>query len=98
MNSNAEKAIDHESVNFYKQLLNASMDHKKYAPLWRQTNNERGGAIIRIKTLQHMNVIHVRKLLAEEVAAMVRCQSTDYEQMRLIEDLMSRYGLQDLVP
>lgn len=98
MNSNAEKAINHESVNFYKQLLNASMDPKKYAPLWRQANTERGGAIIRIKTLQHMNVIHVRKLLTEEVATMVRHQSTDYEQMRLIEDLMSRYGLQDLAP
>jgi hypothetical protein len=98
MNSNAEKAIDHESVNFYEQLLSASMHHEKYAPLWRQTKNERGGAIIRIKTLQHMNVLHVRKLLAEEVAIMVRRQSTDYEQMRLIEDLMSRYGLQDLAP
>ena len=96
MSSNAGKAIDHESVNFYEQLLSASMHHGKYAPLWRQTENERGGAIIRIKTLQHMNVIHLRKLLADEVAIMVRSQSTDDEQMRLIEDLMSRYGLQDL--
>jgi hypothetical protein len=68
MNSNAENAVEHESLDFYEQLLSASIHHKKFAPLWRQTKIERGGAIIRIKTLQHMNVIHIRKLLAEEVA------------------------------
>jgi hypothetical protein len=98
MYSNAENAIARESVNFYEQLLSASMHYKKFAPLWRQTKNERGGAIIRIKPLQQINVIHIRMLLAEEVATMVRRQSADYEQMRLIEDLKSRYSLLDLAP
>jgi len=100
MNSRPERTTHHDSEHFYKQLFNASIN-ASYTPLWRIKDGpkgERGGAIIRIKTLQQMNVTHIRKLLADEVAFMVHHKSTDREQMRLIEDLMSRYCQHNLNP
>lgn len=76
---------------FYHKLYDAAMKRGKLAPLFdRQTDR---GAMIRLRTLQHMNVIHLRMRLAQEVAAMKRNGTTDYDQMEHVSRLMKRYSM-----
>ena len=79
---------------FYHKLYHAAMrdkNDKKLAPLFDPETNR--GAMIRLRTLQHMIAIHLQMCLAREVAHMKRNSTTDYDQMEQISKLMKRYSM-----
>jgi len=77
-------------VNFYQRLLTASITpHDKAAPLYA---NGYGSPTIRVRALQHMTVIHLKRVLAGEVAEMMQRETTSVEQMDRIRKTLERYS------
>jgi len=73
------------------------------APLYEPPTRTRGatrtkGATVRIRALQHMNIIHLRKVIADETAQMLRNKTTNFEQMERVRKLLKNYvtALRDL--
>lgn len=61
----------------------------KPAPLYAE---ERGNHTIRVRALQHMTIIHLKRILAAEVAEMVQHTTTDAEQMERIRVNLEHYS------
>jgi hypothetical protein len=61
----------------------------KTAPLY---TVEDGVPIIRVRALQHMTIIHLKRVLAGEVAEMVHSETTNAEQMERIRITLQHYG------
>ncbi|PSN58618.1 hypothetical protein BS50DRAFT_595289 [Corynespora cassiicola Philippines] len=67
----------------------------KPSPLYIDAN---GVATIRVRALQHMTLIHLKKVLAGEVAQMVQRETTSAEQMERVRVTLEHYttALRDL--
>lgn len=70
-------------------LAAASMNPDKPAPLYTERY---GGPTIRIRALQHMTIIHLRRVLAGEVAEIIETETADAEQMERIRGTLNHYG------
>ena len=71
-------------------LAAASMNpYSKPAPLYTERD---GGPMIRIRALQHMTIIHLRRVLAGEVAEIIETETADAEQMERIRKTLNHYG------
>jgi hypothetical protein len=55
--------------------------------------HEDGCRRIRIRTLQYMNIIHLKRVLAGEVAEMRNSETTSAEQMEAIRKTLKHYGM-----
>ncbi|KAF2677148.1 hypothetical protein K458DRAFT_409895 [Lentithecium fluviatile CBS 122367] len=83
-------------VNFYKRLMTASITpNNKPSPLYVDGNEV---STIRVRALQHMTIIHLKRVLAGEVAEMVKRETTSAEQMERIRVTLGHYttALRDL--
>jgi hypothetical protein len=67
------------------------MKPQKYAPLY-TSHSQKRGAIVRVRTLQQMNIIHLRKVIADETAEMLRNNTVNFEQMERVRKLLKNYG------
>ena len=61
----------------------------KPSPLYIDAN---GVATIRVRALQHMILIHLKKVLAGEVAQMVQRETTSAEQMERVRVTLEHYS------
>jgi len=83
---------------FAKELYSGSMTpHNKHAPLY-STRDRVNGPMVRIRALQHMTIIHLRKALASETAKIVKQENAGSAQMEIIRKLLRQYvnALRDL--
>ncbi|OCK92126.1 uncharacterized protein K441DRAFT_697930 [Cenococcum geophilum 1.58] len=74
--------------NFSRMLAAASMNPDKHAPLYTERY---GSPTIRIRALQHMTIIHLRRVLAGEVAEIIETETADAEQMERIRGTLNHY-------
>lgn len=77
-------------INFYEALMTASIrPTNKPAPLYEEDN---GVHTIRIRALQHMTIIHLKRLLAREVAQMLDANRTSNDQMERVRTILEQYS------
>jgi hypothetical protein len=76
-----------DELAFYDELYHGATRRGKVAPLFDPREDK-----IRVRTLEHMNIVHLRRCLAVEVADMKFRHQTDYDQMELVGDLLHRYS------
>jgi hypothetical protein len=76
-----------DELGFYDELYHGATRKGKVAPLFDPREDK-----IRVRTLEHMNIVHLRRRIAVEVADMKHRHQTDYDQMELVGDLLHRYS------
>jgi hypothetical protein len=62
-----------------------------FTPLCTEQNGETGPTI-RILTLQHVNIVHLRKVLAREIAEIIGQKTANSEQMERVRKGLKHYG------
>lgn len=69
--------------------MTASIKPNKRAPLYADGN---GVPTIRVRALQYMTIIHLKRVLASEVAEMMQRETTSVEQMERIRETLGHYS------
>ena len=70
-------------------LAAAALERDKIAPIYTDRD---GKPTIRIRALQHMTIVHIRKMIAEQVADIVQRETATPEMMESVRKTMKHYG------
>lgn len=83
-------------LHFSEKLAAAAIgDAEKVSPLYTDRpndNGEKAKPTIRIRALQHMVVLHLRRVIAGEVAEILDAQSATPDMMERARKTMKQYG------